>query len=238
MLSRATAAQLAATENARFVALLGSLEASDWALGTDCPAWDVRDIALHVLGAMEGHVRLREMAHQLRAGKSAAGNGPLVDGMTAVQVREREHLTPNEIVERISAVAPRAAAARTGRPALMRQIPFSQEVGDVTERWSLGYLFDVVLTRDVWMHRVDISRAVGRPLPLTQDHDGRLVADVVHEWAQRHGQPYHLVLTGPAGGVFGERDRDERLEVDAVEFCRIVSGRGAGVGLLSELVPF
>lgn len=39
------------------------------------------------------------------------------------------------------------------------------------------------------MHRIDISRATGRPLTLTADHDGVLVADVVHEWAGRHGTP-------------------------------------------------
>jgi len=35
---------------------------------------------------------------------------------------------------------------------------------------------------------------------LTPDHDARIVADVVAEWAGRHGRPFTLHLTGPAGG--------------------------------------
>ena len=120
----------------------------------------------------------------------------------------------------------------------MRRIPFRQEVGAASEWWTVGYVLDVVYTRDVWMHRVDISRATGRSVELTPDHDGLLVADVVAEWAGRHGQPYHLELTGPAGGVFRTGDAAEHLTEDAVEFCRILSGRGSGTGLLSEPVPF
>ena len=33
-------------------------------------------------------------------------------------------------------------------------------------------------------------------MELTAGHDGRLVADVVTEWARRHGQPFTLTLTG------------------------------------------
>ena len=237
-LSRATARDLATTEHLRFVQLLESLEASDWGRRTDCPEWDVRAIALHVLGAMDGQVRLREMVHQARLGKSAAGNGPLIDGITAVQVRERDHLSPREILEQIKVIAPRAALARTSRPDLMRRIPFRQEVGAATEWWTVGYVLDVVYTRDVWMHRVDISRALGRSLELTRDHDGVIVADVVDEWARRHGHPYHLELTGPAGGLFRSGAVGQRLTEDAVKFCRILSGRGSGTGLLSEPVPF
>ena len=237
-LSRATARDLAVTEHVRFVQLLDSLEASDWQRPTDCPEWDVREISLHVLGAMEAQLRMRELVHQARLGKTAAGDGPLIDGMTAVQVRERDHLSVPELLDRIKDVAPRAAVARTTRPGFMRLIPFRQEVGSAVEWWTVGYVLDVVYTRDVWMHRVDISRAVGRSLELTREHDGLIVADVVDEWASRHGQRYHLELTGPAGGVYGSGDAGERLTEDAVEFCRILSGRGQGVGLLAHPVPF
>jgi hypothetical protein len=39
------------------------------------------------------------------------------------------------------------------------------------------------------MHRADAARAVDRPIELTATHDGRIVADVVAEWARRHGKP-------------------------------------------------
>jgi hypothetical protein len=39
---------------------------------------------------------------------------------------------------------------------------------------SYGYLIDVIITRDVWMHRIDIARAAGKELELTDDYDGRV----------------------------------------------------------------
>jgi hypothetical protein len=116
-----------------------------------------------------------------------------------------------------------------------------QVVGDDLERWSTGYLVEVILTRDTWMHRMDIARATGRPTELTADHDGRIVADVVDEWSDRHRQPFRLELTGPAGGRFGDADTDP-LVMDAVDFCRVLSGRlpdaPAEHPLLGTLVPF
>lgn len=237
-LDRKEASVLAAAENARFVALVESLGPDDWARPTDCAAWDVRALVTHVLGAMEGHVSVPVFVHQLRAGKKAAGDRPDIDGMTEVQVRERSHLEPRQIVERVRDLGPRAARARARVPALLRQIRFPQEVGPAKEWWSLGYLFDTILTRDTWMHRVDLCRATGRAIELTPAHDGRIVADVVAEWARRHGRSFMLTLTGPAGGTFTEGDGGEPITIDAVEFARTLSGRASGTGLLQQAVPF
>ncbi len=73
---------------------------------------------------------------------------------------------------------------------------------------------------------------------LTADHDGVIVADVVAEWATRHRQPFTLHLTGPAGGTWVSGEGGPLIETDAVEFCRVLSGRGHGDGLLATQVPF
>jgi hypothetical protein len=95
--------------------------------------------------------------------------------------------------------------------------------------------------RDYWMHRVDLTRATDQELVLSADHDGRIVADVVAEWARAHGEPFELVLDGPAGGRFvhvpGGQGVPE-LHLDAVDFCRILAGRASGTGLLAQEVPF
>ena len=129
---------------------------------------------------------------------------------------------------------PRSLRARGRIPAPLRalRVPFGPPLGVR----SLGYLMGRIYTRDAWMHRVDIARATGRELVLTGEHDGRLVADVVEEWARAHRRPFRLLLTGPAGGTFG--DGGERVELDAVEFCRVVSGRVGREGLLATTVPF
>ncbi|HZJ49496.1 MAG TPA: hypothetical protein VFF07_01295 [Actinomycetota bacterium] len=157
--------------------------------------------------------------------------------MTAVQVSERAHLPPEELVQRIEKVGPRVVRARHRVPGLLRRMPMKEEVRGVKETWRMSYLLDVILTRDTWMHRVDISTATGSALVLTPDHDGRLVADVVAEWARRHGRPFSLNLQGPAGGMFTNGGGEE-ITLDAVEFCRILSGRGDGNGLLTQAVPF
>ena len=61
------------------------------------------------------------------------------------------------------------------------------------------------------MHRIDTAEATGRPLVLTAEHDGVLVADVVTEWAGRHGAPFTLQLTGPAGGSWSAGTGGEEL---------------------------
>jgi hypothetical protein len=104
--------------------------------------------------------------------------------------------------------------------------------------WTRGYLIDVVFTRDLWMHRVDLCRATGQPMVLTPEHDGRIIADVVADWARRHGQRFVLRLEGPAGGSFSAGRNGREIRLDAVEFCRALSGRGSADGLLTTLVPF
>jgi hypothetical protein len=88
------------------------------------------------------------------------------------------------------------------------------------------------------MHRIDATRATGAPLALDADHDGRIVADVVAEWARRHGQAFELTLTGPAGGRYRAGTGGEQIEIDAVELCRTLAGRAPGEGLLGTVVPF
>lgn len=228
----------AETETARMVAMLRSLDEADWSAATDCPDWDVRAMAGHVLGMTQTFSSLRHFARDMPAGTKAAGDGPFIDGLTAVQVRDQAALPREELIRRLEDAGPRNARWRGSRR-LMRHIPIKQDMPDGgVETWKAGYLFDRILTRDTWMHRVDIAQATGKPLQLTADHDGRIVADVVAEWAQRHRQPFVLHLTGPAGGSWAQGTGGEDITVDAVEFCRMLSGRATGEGLLTQQVPF
>ncbi|SDF65764.1 maleylpyruvate isomerase family mycothiol-dependent enzyme [Pseudonocardia oroxyli] len=241
-LDHETAMDLAAAEYARGLDLFGGLGSDDWARPTDCPGWDVRDMASHMLGMAECGASLPrfagEFALSLWAQHRAGGNS--TDHMTARQVARRGGMAPAEIVERYAAAGPRAAAGRRRRPAALRAMPVGgvELPGGAREPWTMGFLLDTILTRDSWMHRVDIARATGREPVLTAAHDGVLVADVVTEWAGRHGAPCTLVLTGPAGGRWEFGGGGEPLELDAVEFCRALSLRERGTGLLATEVPF
>ena len=54
----------------------------------------------------------------------------------------------------------------------------------------------------------------------------------------RHGAPYRLELTGPAGGSWDAVGSGEQITMDAIEFCRAVGGRSPHDGLLTVQVPF
>jgi uncharacterized protein (TIGR03083 family) len=237
-LDRATALRLAATEYARYLDQLRSLDPEDWSRSTACPAWDVRDMAAHNLGMAEMAGSLPEMVRQFSG--SARRDEAGVDALTAYQVEERRALTPAEIIDRYAQALPRAVRGRRRRSTLIGRatMPEKQVINGTEESWTFGYLFETILTRDTWMHRVDTAEATGQPLLLTAEHDGVLVADVVTEWAARHGAPFTLHLTGPAGGHWQVGEGGTELTMDAVLFARTLSGRAAGEGLLAVEVPF
>jgi len=245
-LPRDLAMRLAADEYDCFVAQLRGLAADDWSRPTACAEWDVHAMSAHVLGMADFAASVPERLRQAIAARRAGGL--FIDALTAVQVRKHRGRSPATIVERMAEAAPSAAAGRRRTPGLLRRLPMGGQPVDgqgvQTETWTLGYLNDVILTRDTWMHRSDIAAATGREMTLSAEHDGVLVADVVAEWAARHGQPCRLVLTGPAGGDWTFNGAVAAAaaapvhEVDAVEFCRILSGRGNGTGLLATRVPF
>jgi uncharacterized protein (TIGR03083 family) len=233
-IARRAAPGVAAEADQRFFDLLCSLSPAEWSTPTELPGWDVKAIVCHILGEAESY-RIREALHQVIAGRKRANGRAMVDGMNDVQVEDRAHLTPGEILERLDAAAPRFRRFRARMPRPMRAV----RVPNPPYGWlSVGHLVDVVYTRDRWLHAIDICRATGRPIEVDADHDARIVADVVAEWAAIHGQPYRLVLGGPAGGVFERGDGGEEHHLDAVEFCRIVSGREHGTGLLATGVVF
>lgn len=233
-LDRQTATRLAATEYERVADLLARLTPEHWAAPTDCPAWDVRAMAGHMLGMAQMIATWREMVRQqLVAGRRAKRDGvESIDALTALQVDKNADLSTGEVVFQLRRVAPSAVRNRRRAPGLMRR----QTMPENGEWWTLGYLFDVILTRDPFMHRIDITRATGVPLAATADHEGVIVADVVAEWAERHGAAYDLELTGPAGGHWRAGD-GERITMDAFEFCRALSGRAPAAGLLATQVP-
>ncbi len=243
-LSRPVAMRLAAAEYDRCAETFRSLTPDQWARPTDCPAWDVRQLAAHMLGMAEMAASIREnLRQQRKAGQAAKTGVPYIDALTQLQVDERADWTPGRITERYAARAAKATAGRRRTPAFVRSrtMPQAQEMNGVTEPWTLGYLIDVILTRDPWMHRMDIAAATGTAPPLTADHDGVIVADVVTEWAGRHGKDFELTLTGPAGGTWRAGANGPSWTLDAIDFCRAISRRPASLTLhelMNTEVPY
>jgi uncharacterized protein (TIGR03083 family) len=237
-ISRPEARVLAGDEFTHFSDLVASLDDGDWTLPTECTRWNVRQMVLHMLGSGDAQASPRELVHQMRKGiplNKQIESHHWVDGVNELQIREREHLSNDEVVTQLAAVGPKAVKGRWRTPLPLRYLPMN--LGPVVGWKPLKYLLDVGFTRDVWAHRIDICVATGREMHLTAEHDGRLLSDIVAEWAELHGQPFELVLEGPAGGKFRQGDGGERIELDVMEFIRILSGRLPGTGVLANQLP-
>lgn len=217
----------------QLIALLEDLEPDEWQAVTVCAPWTVADMVGHVIGSAKGQASFLEMMRTqvwaLRH-KDEYGGQPL-DAWTGLHVREHAGLNPRERIETLRRLAPRAVRGRAKVPGILGSIPLPvEDAGSmpdgVPQRLTTGHLYTVVLTRDTWLHRIDIVRAVDREPRLDPDVDGRIIEDVVAEWARRHGRPFHLTLTGPAGGTYVQGEGGPRIELDAVDLAWILSGRG------------
>lgn len=230
----------------RLIDELSALSTEEWSAPTECDPWTVADMVRHIVGAAKGHASLREMARQSRIGKRNKDrfDGNDMDAMNALQVDDHADLGPVALLEELKAVAPEAVAKRMSRPKLMHKIRIPMAAGGSTAEGmpsslTLGHLLTVILTRDIFMHRIDIASATGRQVFIDADHEGRLIADVVAEWSDRHGAPFRLTLMGPAGGAYQQGTNGTAIELDAIEFCRILSGRATAVDpLLATRVLF
>ena len=151
-----------AHELQRTVALLRSLDGQAWAAATDCPAWDIRAMYQHVLGACEAGASLRENIRQLRRARAhrRQHGGPLEAALSAVQVRDRAGLSPAQITEQLAAIAPATIRGRTRIPAPARHHVKLKVDGPVYETWTLGYLTDTRL--DLAPAGVQVMNAVIR----------------------------------------------------------------------------
>ena len=230
--------RIAGVENAKFADLLRRFDASDWVKPTDCTRWDVRALAAHVVGSAAGQASPREFVRQVRKGR------PLVAEAGVVLVGRDERVPGAGAVRtdrrgahrRMGWELCRALRARTRLPRVIARLPLLN-LPEPVGRQPVSYLFDVGFTRDVWMHRIDLARATGKRFDADPEHDGRLVADIVAEWAGTHGEPFALDLGGPAGGRFGAGSGGEHVTLDAVEFCRVLAERVPGTGILSHPLP-
>lgn len=241
-LTRAEAGSLAAEELNRFLALVESLKGDDWQQRTACPLWSVQDIVAHQAAHVVGFVTMGTLMGQfspallfpyMRKGMS------FLDALNQAQVDMRRDVSPDGLIAEIRNAVQRSLDGRQRLPGFLLA-PVMPMPG-VDQPRSMGYLFDVVYTRDMWMHRIDICRATGHEMPLDAKHDGRMVALIVRDLAEKSerglgGRSAVLELTGPAGGSYqiGPDSTPEAVvEMDTLAFCILTSGRETAANVLA-----
>jgi uncharacterized protein (TIGR03083 family) len=240
-IDHAEAMDLTVVEHDRFYTVLDRLEEDDWARPTDCPGWDVRSVAIHLLASAQAQASPKELIRQIRSGRKL-GFPRWRDRANGAQLAARRSWKNSEIVDRWAVTSYQALHARQRIPALVRALPVLPlgEVDGVRFGWKpVEYLYGIGFTRSAWMHRIDVSRAVGREPEVSPEHDGRIIGDLIAEWATTHSEPFTLRLSGPAGGKYvrDAANPGEAVELDAIEFARILTGRATGSGVLRHPLP-
>ena len=219
----AEAEPVAAAEVAAFIAQLRALEDQDWSKPTDCTGWDVHDVAAHVTYALRESAKPLWLVADSLIGLRYIRQGP-VNALNHAQVVRGRQRRPAELIAELDRIGPAAVRARRRFPQLLRRIPLPLEPlagSDVAD------LMDIVYVRDMFIHRIDIAKAVGRDVDRS-GHVAQLFEQVVRDlglaWS---GPPVTLVLTGEGGGTWslGNGEPVATISVDAVEYLRLLAGR-------------
>lgn len=221
---RRRAEALATAQYEALLSLLRSLDAADWGRPTECAGWSVRDMVSHVVGLMDEAVRVRVMLRHIVTAKRRYPAANLLDGTNAVQIDDRRQHSEVELLAEFNRLAPRAVRARRRVPTPIRRTKPPAGFAMPSEV-TFGHVLDVVLVRDIFMHRVDIARACGRDV-VSIESDGEVIAQAVRDLDRRWaGPPLALDLLGAGRWNLGEGVPVATARVEAVGFARVLSGR-------------
>jgi hypothetical protein len=183
-------------------------------------------------GRAEDSIGLGTMLRRELLGRRRYPAKTALDAHMAVGVDDHRAASGPELVERFALLWPRAVQTRRRRPGALRRSKVNPGIPG-QPRWPVAYLLEVILNRDLWMHRVDLARATGRPLVIG-DHDQQIVAQVIRDLALAWSTvPVTLGLTGRAGGswLLGSGEPVAVVRADTVAYMRALSGRDDDVAL-------
>jgi uncharacterized protein (TIGR03083 family) len=215
------------------IAQLEELEPGDWLVVTECDPWTVHDIAAHIAGELVWTRNPLAYAQLVATWLRHYRGHSFLDGTNEAAVRARRDWTKDQLLDALRRDAPRAVAPGWARP-----LPLAG-VANLPRYATFGYLADVVLARDCFVHRHDIARATGRTAgfdPSDTEVVAQVVADLQRAW---RGPESTLRLNGSAGGTWrlgpSETADGPVAEMDAVEFLRHLSGRETDPNLFDQL---
>lgn len=224
-------------EYAALVALVDGLAPGDWSKPTECTGWTVRHMVAHLAGSAECGARTGALLrHYSYAGwKSRHAPETFVDHMCQSQIASRDGMSDLEVAADLRRWATDAPAQLEATARLLRGIPLPAVTG-APPGARLSWFVDVITTRDVWMHRVDLTRALGVERPVTPAEPElvrQVIRDLDTEW---RGPALDLTLTGPGGGSWriGDHDPVAHITEDAVGLMRLLSGRSDECDLAAD----
>jgi uncharacterized protein (TIGR03083 family) len=224
---------LANAELDAFLALLAQLEPGDWRQPTACSLWDVRDVVAHQAGHIQsgmGFAGIVAQANPFAIAPYRKRGMAALDGMNQKQIEMRRDWPTGSLIAELREGTPRSIAARERLNFASARVPLPvAPVGLM----SLKTLLLRIFPRDMWIHRLDIADATGKPFETANAHTETMLALAVEDAARfaRKKDPalnLGLHLQGPAASRWdvarGAGPRVE-LELTLEDFLRRTSGR-------------
>ncbi len=209
-------------------ALLAEIPDDEWDRLTASAGWTVRDIVAHLVGQHVESARPWTIPGKLRQARHRFPGRTALDAHNALQILEYSARTPGELRELLVRFGPKAVRARRRSPGLIRRQSFARYFPEEhLPDLSFAYLFDVLSTRDTWLHRLEIARATDRPFT-TGEHDHGILAQVLRDLAQAWtGPAIILELTGAIGGrwTLGDAEPLATVRTPALDYLWHLSGR-------------
>ena len=152
------ATALAESQNRALLHMLYLLDDAQWAAPTDCVRWSVKDIASHIYGWAESLTSFKETRRQIgQAFRRRKELGNILDAQNQVQADAGRRIPTEELLLRMEEVLPRMIKRRASWGRFGRYVPIW---GPPFGFSNLGYLTNVIFTRDVFMHRIDRKSVV------------------------------------------------------------------------------
>lgn len=224
------AGHLATAELDRLLTMIATIPQHTLDNPTDCSLWNVRQMLAHLAGACAGHTSLREFKRQYISNPLMSEFDAAIDALNNLQVADRADHTLEQVIDEFRVEGPKAIRVRQRLPWLIRNVWLP--LGPLGLA-PIGYLTDIIYTRDWWMHRADLCRATGQRMHLTPEHDGRIIALVLRDLARKRDRnretttiDLHLTDDIDLSYRFGNGTQpDATITLNLIEFNRLASGR-------------
>ena len=227
----AEAAAAARAELASFLELLSEVGPADLDQPTHWSLWRVRDIVAHQASHAQSGSGIKGFVAQLdpRLTRPYRSTGmSMLDALNQAQVDRRKDQPFDRVVAELKQRTDASINARVRLHPLTRvlRVPV-----DPVGLMPLSTLLTEIFPRDMWIHRLDIADATGRPFGLDADHNEAMVAGIVRDAAKHaskrlRGTAVELRLRGAGDRAwsFGRGDVVS-LEMGVADFARLASER-------------
>lgn len=229
----AEAAAIGRAELACFLDLIAGLHPDELDRPTHCSLWSVRDLVAHQASHAQSGSGIRGFFAQLdpRLVRPYRKTGmSMLDALNQAQVDRRKD-RPFEAV--VAELRQETAASIESR---MRLHPLTRAIRVPVHPvglMPLSTLLMEIFPRDMWIHRLDIADATGRPFSLEAEHNDAVVAGIVRDAGRQASKrlrsiAVELRLRGPRERAwsFGTGERVS-MAMDIADFARLTSERAA-----------